>query len=124
LIGDRPEVNDSVPKETIRACMIIWAVNISAAILVSRCEDPFEPDDREHNRLPPIEEFMPKSKGWKCGEILKSGRGKLMESATYGNTGEFQFKEFWAKNSHIYFRSRTQKKSELPIAIILNQPPK
>ncbi len=124
LIGDRPEVVDGVPKETIRACMIIWAANVCSAILVSCCEDPFEADGREDNLLPPIEDFLPKAKGWKYGEILKSGRGKLMESASYGNTGEFEFKKFWAKSAYIYFRSRTRKLSELPIAISLIRPPK
>jgi hypothetical protein len=118
LTGAR-QLNDGVPDNAIRACIIIWAEGIDAAITVSRCEDnPFRVDWAVAE-LPPVHFFAPKSTGWTYGEIVTAGRGKLMECAVYGSDGKFQFKELWFKNSKLYFRSRRRKRSELPIAVSL-----
>ncbi len=113
------QLNDGIPDDTIRACMIIWAVDIDAAILVSRCEDSRLRVDLDRAELPPVEYLAPTCAGWTYGEIVKAGRGNLMECGVYGLNGEFQFKELRLKNSTLYFQSRKRKRSELPIAIRL-----
>lgn len=118
LTGKR-QLNDGVPDDTIRACMIIWAADIDAAILVSRCEDNATRVEWDLTELPPVKYFAPKSTGWTYDEIVKAGRGKLMECAVYGSDGEFDFKELRLKNSTLYFRSRKRIRSELPLAISL-----
>jgi hypothetical protein len=118
LTGSR-QLDDDVPDNTVRACMILWATNISAAILTSRCGDPTVQDGSGDKELPPVHLFAPTSTGWTYREILKSGRGKIMECAVYGSTGEFVFKELRLKLSKVYFPSRTRKNAELPIAITL-----
>lgn len=118
LIGTRL-LSDGISVETPRACMIIWAVDMSAAILASRCGDSSEGVESHSNELPSVEDFLSTSTGWTYGEIIKAGRGKLMESAVYSANGEFQFKELRLNNSHLYYPSRTRKNSELPMAISL-----
>ena len=118
LTGSRL-LSDGVPKETIRACMILWAANISAAVLASRCEDSTDKTESKDNQLPPVEHFMPTSTGWTYREILKAGGGKVLESAVYGPNGEFQFNKLRLNNAHLCYPSRRRKDTELPIAISL-----
>lgn len=119
LTGTRSLEHDAVSKEPLRACMILWAKNLSAAKLASRCEDPLIHSECNDNALPPVEPFMPTATGWSYGEILRAGRGKIMESAVYGASGEFQFKLLRLKNSRLHYLARTRKLSESPFAISL-----
>lgn len=123
LTGTRPSVVDDFPKETIRSCMILWAENISAAVLASRCADSCNGRVTEENKLPPIEYFMPTSIGWTYGEIHRAGRGKVMESAIYGASGDFQFKLVRLDKSHLYYASQERNMDEFPFAISLTGAP-
>jgi hypothetical protein len=119
LVGVRGNRNDGRPDDTIRACMIIWATDVSSAILISRCEDPIPSAQFEPAELPPVTYFLEKSTGWRYGELLKAGHSKFMESAVYGSGGGFEFKQLRLRNAIVYFRSRTKKNSELPFGISL-----
>ena len=124
LTGCR-HLNDGVPDNTIRACMLFWASNLAAAIRVSHCEDDSTAVDWATPELPPVTHFVPDATGWAYGEVLKAGRGTLMESAVYGSDGAFLFKQLRLRSSKLYYQSRARKNLELPIAIELaGQPQK
>src|SRR5947209_4631481 len=56
LVGDRPEVEDGSPAETVRACMVVWARDMAGALLATGCDDAvgqFVPEPP--NPLPPAE---------------------------------------------------------------------
>ncbi len=72
-----------------------------------------------NNSLPPVEKFMPTSTGWSYREMLKAGRGRTIESAVYGSSGEFEFKVLRLTTAHVYYQSRTRDLSEIPFAISL-----
>jgi len=112
-------MDDDLPEDTVRACMILWAVDIAAAVLISRCQDSTRRRKIEHHEHPPVTYFLPKSKRWTYGEVLKAGGGKRGECGCYGSNGVFQFKELSLKDSIVYYASRTRKTSELPIGISL-----
>lgn len=118
LVGDRPSVEDGLPAETVRACMVLWARDVAGALLATRCDDTVGSLAAEHqDSLPPAEIFVPAS-GWSYGELVKAGRGKFMETAAYdGSDGVFRFKELWCPMVAVYFRSRRRKNAELPFAI-------
>jgi hypothetical protein len=119
LVGVRTNRNDGHPDDTVRACMVIWAIDIASAILISRCEDLVPSVHLEPVELPPVASFREKSTGWTYGELLKAGRGKLMECGVYESGGTFVFKELRLKGTKAYFRSRTKKNTELPIGLSL-----
>jgi hypothetical protein len=122
LVGDRPIVEDGLPKETVRACMVVWARDVTGAMLATGCDDAvrqFAPEPP--NSLPPAEIFVPAT-GWSYGELVKAGRGKLMERGTYGSDGVWRCKELWFPKVSVYFRSRRRKNAELPFAISIVGP--
>jgi hypothetical protein len=122
LVGDRPGVEDGLPPETVRACMVVWALDTAGALLATCCDDtvgqlvPVIP-----NPLPPVDLLVP-AKGWTYGELVKAGRGKLMETGNYGPDGVWKCKELWCPKVHVFFRSRSRKLAELPFAISLVGP--
>lgn len=123
LVGDRPEVEDGLPAETVRASMVVWACDLDGALLASRCDDTVgELAPHSPNPLPPAEILVP-APGWSYGELLKAGRGKVMETATFdGSSGVFQFKELWFPKVSVYFRSRRRRAAELPFAVSIFGP--
>jgi len=120
LVGNRPEIEDGVPPETVRACMVVWARDVAGAMLETGCDDKIGlPSPEPPNSLPPAEVFI-SAPGWQYGELVKAGRGKWLETAKYdGSDGMFQFKELWCPRVHVYFRSRRRKNAELPFAIFV-----
>ena len=118
LVGSRPIVEDGLPPETVRVCMVVWARDMAGALLVTRCDDTVgQLAPQPPNPLPPVE-ILVSAPGWGYEELVKAGRGKVMESATYdGSDRVFQFKELLFPKIKVYFRSRGRKKAELPFAI-------
>ena len=121
LTGAR-QLNDGVPDNVIRACVIVWAVDLSSAILATRCNDVPIPVHWEFADLPPVTHFCPQATGWTYGEILKAGHPAPTECGVYGSDGTFLFKQVRLDHSSLYYPSRTRKSAELPIAISLHGP--
>lgn len=117
LVGDRDSLDDGVPVGTVRACTVVWARDRADAMLVTCCEDALgEVVPEPPNPLPPVE-ILVAAPGWTYGELVKAGRGKVSESASYGSKGVFEYKKLWFPKVFVYFRSRSRKTAELPFAI-------
>src|SRR5256885_234638 len=64
LVGDRPEVEDGLPAETVRACMVVWAQDVAGAMLATGCDDAVgQLVSEPPNSLPPAEVFV-SAPGW------------------------------------------------------------
>lgn len=117
LVGPRDCLEDGLPEETIRACMLVWAFDFAGAQLVTGCDDKLAQMAPEAPAsLPPVEKLV-SAPGWGYGQLVKAGGGKVMETANYGSAGVFQYKKLLFPEAHIYFRSRGRKNAELPFAI-------
>lgn len=117
LVGSRDCANDDLPKETLRACMLVWASDLAGALLATRCDDTVSQVATESpNPVPPAKLLVP-AQGWSYGELVRGGKGMAMETATYGNDGKYKFKKLCFPNVDVYFQSRRRKIAELPFAI-------
>ena len=92
LVGCRSSVEDGLPAETVRACTVVWARDLAGAMLATSCDDTVGPLASEPpNPLPPAE-ILVSAPGWSYAELVKAGRGKVMETGTYGSDGKWKFK--------------------------------
>jgi hypothetical protein len=117
LVGSRDCVGDGLPEETVRACMVVWARDLAGAVLATGCDDTVGQVTPEPPSPLPAVEILVAAPGWSYGELVKAGRGKVMETANYGSDGVFRYKKLWFPKVHVYFRSRRRKSAELPFAI-------
>lgn len=120
VTGSRPIVGDHFPKNTIRACMLLWANTLSTAALVSRGDDSLKVTAVNKECLPPLECFVPGATGWTYGEILRRASEAIMETGDYGADGRFLYKILHLGSFQLVFASRKRDVSEIPIAIVLN----
>jgi hypothetical protein len=122
LVGPRDCLADDVPGETVRACMVVWARDVAGALLVTGCEDTVgQVAPEPPSPLPAAEVFLSVPE-WTYGELVKAGRGKVMETANYGSDGTFRYKELWFPKVSVYFRSRRRKTAVLPFAVSIVGP--
>jgi len=122
LVGSRDCVDDGLPEETVRACMVVWARDLAGALLATGCDDTVgQVAPEPPSPLPPVK-ILVSAPGWSYGELVKAGRGKVMETGNYGSDGVFKCKELWFPKVHVYFRSRRRKNAELPFAISIVGP--
>lgn len=117
LVGSRDCVDDGLPEETVRACMVVWACDLAGALLATGCDDRVGQVSPEPPSPLPSAEIFVSVPGWSYGELVKAGRGKVMETANYESDGVFRYKKLWFPKVDVYFRSRRRKNVELPFAI-------
>jgi hypothetical protein len=119
LIGSREMIDDGLPVNTIRACMVLWARDVAGVLLATGCDDVVsEISPESPSELPSVFAIVSAS-GWSYGELIRAGRGRVMEFAVYGSNGRFRYKELRFPKVDVFFQSRMRKDTELPFAIAI-----
>jgi hypothetical protein len=119
LIGSREMIDDGLPANTIRACMILWARDVAGVLLATDCDDVVSQISQElPSELPSVRALV-SANGWSYGKLVAAGRGRVIECAVYGSNGRFRCKELRFPKVDVFFQSRMRKNTELPFAIAI-----
>ncbi|WP_254507299.1 hypothetical protein [Anatilimnocola floriformis] len=102
---------------------VLWAAGLLAAKGIARItRNGAVRMPKKAFEMPPPAIIHPALESWEYGKVYERAKRlkvKLSEFASYGNFGTFRFKQVFWPPFLIYYASRSERKTELPIGVQL-----